>query len=422
MRALLDRGRAVVLRDSDGAPPERAVPLTEAELRSRGAPFLLGVLLAGYSSGLVRNALANGPVRSNVVVIGLYLLMLLRSRRPHTRAIDTATALGLVACVFGTLHEWGYPPDAPALAILPGMAYVLYWLLGIEGVGLWFAAIAALLCFVYLPRAPAAAESVATVLLFSLAALAACGLYWRNLRDALVQQVAKAAAASDAARERRRLTTTFFHDQANLVVALEGASEPEDAEQPTPALLAELNALALRMRDHLSAMGELAGSGAVPAAELRPVTVRELFDGLALLFREPLARKSQRLVFEGDPALRLRAVPAVLLDSVLSNLVSNAIKFTPAGGSIRIGAEAREGEVLLRVLDEGSGMPAAVIDGLARSERLPSQTGSAGECGNGFGLVLAQQTTRRMGGALELGAPARGAEVLLRFPAVSENF
>ena len=80
-------------------------------------------------------------------------------------------------------------------------------------------------------------------------------------------------------------------------------------------------------------------------------------------------------------------------------------------------ASARNGSASARA--RTSGMPAAVLEGLTGSDRLPSQQGSAGESGNGFGLVLARQTAQRMGGTLELGLPARGAEVLLRFPAVA---
>jgi signal transduction histidine kinase len=415
MRALLERGRVVVLRE-DAAPSLEPLAFTEPALRARGLTALVVALALGYGLAILRNVFWGGPVVASLVTLAVYLSVYLRRHRPRSVALDLLSAALLVACIHSAFSVWSWVADSPPLSYLPGLAFIVYWLLGIEGLALWASGIVLELVVVFLPRDPRSLGPAVTVLLFMLAGASACTVYWRNLRAELALLAARVAAADDATQERRRLTTTFFHDQANLVLALEGATDPEDGP-PTPALFAELAALEGRMRAHLTAMGELAGSGPVPEGELKPVSVRELFDGLTLLFREPLARKRQRLVFEGDPGLRLRAVPAVLLDSVLSNLVSNAIKFTPEGGTIRLVAEARGSEVALLVRDEGAGLPPGVLSGISSLARLPSRAGSAGESGNGFGLVLARQTAQRMGGVLELGAPARGAEVLLRFPA-----
>jgi signal transduction histidine kinase len=415
MRVLLERGRAVVLRAGD-APPLERFTLTERELRTRSATPVALALTFAYSMALLRNVLTRGPVLPNVVALATYSIVLTPWGRRPGRLLGSAMACVLVVCTYLAMNEWAFAPDAPVLMAQPSLAFIVYWLLGMEAVVLWMAGNFAQLLLFYVPHDPRNLEPAIAVIVFTLAAVGACALYWRNLRADLARLDQRALAADDAARERRRLTTTFFHDQANLVFALEGSTAPDDPEAASPETFAALSALAARMSAHLKAMGDLAGSGAVPASGLSPVSASALFDGLTVLFREPLARKRQRLLFEGDPALRLRAVPAVLLDSVLSNLVSNALKFTPEGGTIRLCADLRGAEVELRVCDEGAGMPPAVLAGLSDSDRLPSQTGSAGETGNGFGLVLARQTAQRMGGALELGAPARGAEVRLRFP------
>jgi signal transduction histidine kinase len=410
LRGLLVRGRQVVLSGADEPAPER-LALTEFELRRRGVKVVAGLLIAAAGLAALRNASAGGPILSNMLLVAVAIAVVVRGRRSRSLAFDVAMAVACALAHALALREWGYAPDAPLLAAMPGLSFAFYWLLGIEALVVWLVCTLVSIIIAMAVAGTSPVAPVAAALVFTLAGVGACALYWRNLRVALRDVDEEARAAQAATRERRRLTTTFFHDQANLMVALEAVAHLGDAD---PEVLGELAALVARMRAHLDATSELPG-GLRPAAA-RPITVRELFDGVALLFREPLATKAQHLVCEGDDGLRLYAVPAVLLDSVLSNLVSNAIKFTPGGGTIRLRAERAGPDVVLRVGDEGPGLPAEVVAGLGAAERLPSRPGSAGEVGNGYGLVLAQRTTRQMGGVLELGTPARGTEVIIRFP------
>ena len=107
-----------------------------------------------------------------------------------------------------------------------------------------------------------------------------------------------------------------------------------------------------------------------------------------------------------------------LLRELLSNLVDNAIKYTPAGGSvtIRCGRCMRRGtlEPYLEVEDDGPGVPHTEYNKvLQRFYRVP---GTAGE-GTGLGLPIADEIARAHGAALELGSGAgqRGLRVRLVF-------
>jgi len=109
-----------------------------------------------------------------------------------------------------------------------------------------------------------------------------------------------------------------------------------------------------------------------------------------------------------------------LLRELLSNLVDNAIKYTPAGGSvtIRCGRCMRRGTLqpYLEVEDNGPGVPHAEYGKvLQRFYRVP---GTAGE-GTGLGLPIADEIARAHGAALELGSGAsqRGLRVRLVFAA-----
>ncbi len=133
---------------------------------------------------------------------------------------------------------------------------------------------------------------------------------------------------------------------------------------------------------------------------------------------------AHRLVAEVDPALAAHADPDKLRQ-VLDQLVSNAVKFSPAGGTVVVSARRLDDAVEVAVLDEGSGVP------VAERERIFSKFYKAGDGqgrGTGLGLFIAQGLVQEMGGRIwvdsEEGKGARFAFVLplaeddVRFPAV----
>ena len=98
-----------------------------------------------------------------------------------------------------------------------------------------------------------------------------------------------------------------------------------------------------------------------------------------------------------------------MLSRVLLNLISNALRFTPRGGEVRVEVAAMGDAAEVRVIDSGAGIPAA------RQGRvfLWGET----EGGHGYGLPIARRLARAMGGELTLrSAPGRGATFTLRLP------
>jgi PAS domain S-box-containing protein len=99
------------------------------------------------------------------------------------------------------------------------------------------------------------------------------------------------------------------------------------------------------------------------------------------------------------------AVPAIAADKdhvrqILINLVENAIKYSPDGGTIGLGVEAIEGTALFRVVDEGIGIPddeqPRVFDKFYRLD--PNMTRGIG--GTGLGLYICSELVERMGGRI----------------------
>jgi len=90
-----------------------------------------------------------------------------------------------------------------------------------------------------------------------------------------------------------------------------------------------------------------------------------------------------------------------IFQTVVRNLVSNAVKFTPRGGKISLSAKATgDKTVEITVKDTGIGMSPEMIDGLFQLETQTNRNGTEGELSTGLGLVLCKEFMERHGGKI----------------------
>ena len=109
-----------------------------------------------------------------------------------------------------------------------------------------------------------------------------------------------------------------------------------------------------------------------------------------------------------------------MVETVIRNLVSNALKFTPEGGKIRIDIQNNAQQVLLIVEDTGIGIEPGKLRHLFNFENSRSTTGTDGESGSGLGLALCNEFVKKNDGNISIESqPQKGTRVTVEFPSVN---
>lgn len=89
-----------------------------------------------------------------------------------------------------------------------------------------------------------------------------------------------------------------------------------------------------------------------------------------------------------------------MLNTILRNLISNAIKFTDLGGIVNISSERTESDILVTISDNGIGIAPNILPRLFDTTKLYSTRGTANEKGTGFGLMLCKKFLEEHGGEI----------------------
>ena len=142
--------------------------------------------------------------------------------------------------------------------------------------------------------------------------------------------------------------------------------------------------------------------GALDAAplQLQPTDLGALLAQRLAVHRLVAHDKGLTLALEVPPQPVTANLNADLFGRVVDNLVSNALKFTPAGGRITVGLREQEGRVLLRVQDSGIGIPKELQARLFEKFSALSRVGVGGEASTGLGLFITRQIVQQHRGKI----------------------
>ena len=99
-----------------------------------------------------------------------------------------------------------------------------------------------------------------------------------------------------------------------------------------------------------------------------------------------------------------------MINSVIRNLVTNAVKFTHKDRKVEIQLKAREKNIEVKIVDEGIGIATEQVEKLFRIDEKFKSTGTAGEKGTGLGLIICKEFVEKNGGEITVkSAPGKGS-------------
>lgn len=111
-----------------------------------------------------------------------------------------------------------------------------------------------------------------------------------------------------------------------------------------------------------------------------------------------------------------------MLDTVLRNLISNAVKFTPPAGTITLESTLHHEEVAIKISDTGTGISKKEMETLFQLGKRKSTTGTKGETGTGLGLIIVKEFTEINKGTIQVESQEQqGTIFTLRLPRAAEK-
>ncbi|MEU8633464.1 ATP-binding protein [Amycolatopsis sp. NPDC048633] len=245
------------------------------------------------------------------------------------------------------------------------------------------------------------------------------GDYTRRVRATTRDEVGELAQAfnlmagdlGDADKQRRELIANVSHELRTPITALSGVLENlvDGVEDPDPATLKTALQQTERLATLVDELLDLSrlDAGAIPLHK----TSFSVSSLLSEAVSEAALVRGVTFSVSVSPEDAVVLADRGRLFQVVANLLENAVRHGPAGGSVQVLAEARPGELRIDVCDEGPGIAPAdrvrVFERFTRGER-PSGGGT------GLGLAIARWVVELHGGTIGVVEPSAGAGSRIR--------
>ena len=145
-------------------------------------------------------------------------------------------------------------------------------------------------------------------------------------------------------------------------------------------------------------------SGEENRLDLEAVSVTTAAENLSHMLRERFQEKDIDLINDIEKEVHVIAEKTSFINSVLNNLLTNALKFSHPGSSVVLSARQSDGQVHLTVKDSGIGMSERLLQDLFKMEAVTKREGTDGEKGTGYGMRLVKRFVDAYCGTIEVSS------------------
>jgi len=193
-----------------------------------------------------------------------------------------------------------------------------------------------------------------------------------------------------------------------------GANDPDLATRYLPRIIGQTERLA-RLASQLLDLAQIESGNLLGA--VAPVSLQDVVDDALQVCSASAAAKGVELETEIEAGLPELSGDRDRLVQVFVNLIDNAVRYTPAGGAVRVSGRADGPNLVVMVRDDGCGIPPAhlplVFDRFHRVEEARSARGG----GTGLGLSIVRQIVDAHGGTIDVASEVgTGTSFTVRLP------
>jgi PAS domain S-box-containing protein len=243
------------------------------------------------------------------------------------------------------------------------------------------------------------------------------GEIWVVVQEDVTAKRHAREAAAELERAKREFLGSISHELRTPLTSILGytALLRADADGSAPPRRDHIDVIERNATRQLRLVEDLLSIARIEAGEFeirrRPLDLERLIDGEVEALRPDAEAAGLTLGFVSGGALEVNG-DGDRLGQVLTNLISNSIKFTPSGGRIEVGLQRRDGEALITVADDGPGI--AAPDGPRLFERLYRGEDVKGRQipGAGLGLAISRSIVEAHAGHIEVGRARVGGATL----------
>lgn len=224
-----------------------------------------------------------------------------------------------------------------------------------------------------------------------------------------------------SSREKDRILRAVAHDLRNPIGGIASLTSVMAEEDYTDEQKEMINLVKETSYNSLELINEILEAANVTSIELNPepVEINALVNNSVELLRFKAAEKGQQIFFEPLPASQELQISREKIWRVISNMVSNAIKFSPTGAGVYVKVEKDADQVIISVKDNGIGIPEKMQDQVFNMFTSAQRPGTAGEKSFGLGLSICRQIMEKSGGAIWFKSRNDGTTFYISLPLVN---
>jgi signal transduction histidine kinase len=245
----------------------------------------------------------------------------------------------------------------------------------------------------------------------------------RELLARVNTHLAMARVREESSRRKDEFLATLAHELRNPLAPIRHALAVAGSALAAPDQIRRSHAIIERQVRHMTVLlDDLLDVARITGGKLslrqRREDVRGIIEAAVEASLPAITARGHELTVDIEPVPLPLHADAVRLAQVVSNLLNNAAKYTPAGGHVWVRAQRELQEVVIRVIDDGAGIAPESIPGLFRMFSQGTSVLERVEGGLGIGLALVKGVVELHGGTVVVKSKGlgHGSEFIVRLP------